>query len=246
MLSKLKTSRIKKPLIPNVEEQNLLPAALTVLAGSTFLLALAFMWIAVQTQSIANRSEPTLVQSSSGESFVASPYDYSYRDPKLIQNTAKEWAVLTFSWGEPAASIPGSTDLIDYKKGKISLSAYKASMLISDSFRAQFLDTFAADVFTNEAIRGEISSLYVPLQVLPPQEIEKGHWKVEVLGSRYITTPQNPVGVMKPANFLVELVASEIPRSPLDDDASPSVQAVYSLFESGLRIVDVEEIHRAR
>ena len=230
MLIGKKTAR--KPLIPKVEEENLLPIALTGLAISTFLLALAFGWLSIQTARIANRREPTLVQSSGGTALVAMPEAYNYRDPKLIQSTAKEWAMLTFSWGEPATSVPGSTDLVDYGREQISLSAYKASMLISDSFREEFLDTFTTEIFTDEAARGVLASLYVPLQVLPPVEIEEGRWQVEVLGSRYITTPQNPAGTMKAANFKIELIAADIPTSPLDEEATPAVKAVYSLFES--------------
>lgn len=238
----LKNKPIRKPLVSKVKDENLVPVALMLMAFSTVLLSLAFGWIAVQTARIANRREPTLVQSSHGESFVAVAQTYNYREPQLLQNTAKEWAMLTFSWGEPASTIPGTTDLVNYASDKIPLSAYKASMLISDSFRDSFLQTYTVEVFTREAARGEITSLYVPLQVLPPEEIEPGRWEVEVYGSRYISKPQNPVGTMKPANFRIELMASEIPHSPLDEEASPAVKAVYSLFESGVRITDIKEI----
>lgn len=244
MLLNKKSAR--KPLIEKVGEENFVPIALAGLTTSTMLLFFAFGWIAIQTTAIANRKEPTLVQSSLGESFVAMPKDYIYRDPQLLQNTAKEWAMLTFSWGEPASTIPGTTDLVKHDKSQIPLSAYKASMLISDSFREEFLSTYTEEIFTSEAARGMISSLYVPLQVLPAEEIEEGQWIVEVLGSRYITTPQNPSGRMKPANFRIELTASEVPISPLGEDATPTVKAVYSLFESGLRITDITEIPHAR
>lgn len=237
----LKKRPVRKPLIAKVGEENFVPIALMGLTTSSILLFFAFGWIAIQLTAIANRASPTLVQSSLGESFVARPQDYVYRDPKLLQNTAKEWAMLTFSWGEPASSVPGSADLIKYGQSEIPLSAYKASMLISDSFRSEFLDTYTAEIFTTEAARGMISSLYVPLQVLPPEEVSEGRWIVEVLGSRYITTPQNPSGKMKPANFRIELKASDVPTSPLGEDASPTVKAVYSLFESGLRITDITE-----
>lgn len=242
MLLKSKLKSPRKPLIPKVEGNNLLPISLVVLASTTTVLAVAFLWIALQTSRIANRKEPTLVQSSYGESFVAIAQDYNYRDPNLLQNTAKEWAMLTFSWGAPASTVAGSEDLVDFEKYKIPLSVYKASMLLSDSFRDSFLRTYAEEVFTDEAVRGDISSLYVPLQVLPPVEVEPGRWQVEVLGSRYISTMRNPTGTMKPANFQIELLASDIPISPLGEDASPAVQAVYRLFESGLRITDIKEV----
>ncbi|MEL6816942.1 MAG: hypothetical protein AAFP03_19385, partial [Cyanobacteria bacterium J06598_3] len=99
--------------------------------------------------------------------------------------------------------------------------------------------------FTREAEQGALSSLYVPLQVLPPTEIETGRWAVEVMGSRYLSTPQQPAGKMIPANFRIEMISADIPVSPLEAEASASVKAVYQLFESGIRITKVEEIANA-
>ena len=242
--SSSKNKRGKKPLVKK-GETDLLPVSLMVLAGSTVVLSIAFFWIALQVSRIASQNPPTLVQSSLGESFVAVAKDYEYREPELLQNTAKEWLILVFSWGEPASDVPGSVELVDYENKQMSLAAYKASMLLSDSFRDDFLDNYTEEVFTSEATRGALSSLYVPLQVLPPTELSPGRWEVEVLGSRYITTPNSPSGKMKPANFLIEFIAAEIPQSPLKEDASPAVKAVYSFFEAGVRITNVKEIHHA-
>ena len=83
--------------------------------------------------------------------------------------------MLTFSWGETASNVvSGSIDLTEHESGKIPLSAYKASMLLSDDFRDSFLSTYTAQVFTSEAVQGSLSSLYVPLQVLTPEEIGGG------------------------------------------------------------------------
>ena len=82
----------------------------------------------------------------------------------------------------------------------------------------------------------------MPLQVLPPEEASPGRWTVEVYGSRYISTPQTPAGKMVPANFLIEMIAADIPISPLGEEATPTEKAVYQLFESGLRITKIEEL----
>lgn len=240
-----KSKKLKKPLVDKGEKESLLPVSLMVLASSTVVLAIAFCWIAFQVNRIASQKPPTLVQSSLGESFVAVAKDYQYRDPKLLQKTAEEWLMLTFSWGEPASDVPGSSELTDYKNEQISLAAFKSSMLLSDSFRDEFLEDYTENVFTDEATRGVLASLYIPLQVLPPKELSSGRWEVEVLGSRYITSPSNPVGKMKPANFMIEFIAADVPSSPLGEDASPVVKAVYSFFEAGVRITNVKEIHHA-
>ena len=242
----LKGTKVREPILPKIGGDNLLPLSMMIMACSTMLLALGFLWQGGKLARIANNEHPTLVQSAAGKSFIALPQTYDYRSPQLLQNTARDWAMLTFSWGETASSVvAGSVDLTDHESGKIPLSAYKASMLLSDDFRDLFLSTYTADVFTREAVQGVLSSLYVPLQTLPPEEITPGRWQVEVLGSRYISTPSNPAGKMVPANFLVEMIAAEIPQSPLADDASPAVKAVYQLFESGIRITNVEEIPHA-
>ncbi|MEN8445838.1 MAG: hypothetical protein ABG776_12580 [Cyanobacteria bacterium J06555_13] len=241
-----KSITLKKPILPKIGGDNLLPLSMLIMAVSTAVLAMGFLWQGTKLAKLANNKHPTLVQSSSGEAFVAQPQNYDYRSPKLLQKVARDWAILTFSWGETASSaVPGSVDLTKHESGQIPLSVYKASMLLSDDFRDSFLSTYTQKVFTQEAEQGAISSLYIPLQVLPPTEIEPGRWEVEVMGSRYISTPQHPAGKMKPANFRLELVAADIPRSPLKDEASPSVKAVYQLFESGIRITKVEEILHA-
>ena len=235
--------RVREPILPKIGGDNLVPLAMMIMAVSTMMLALGFLWQGGKLARIANNEHPTLVQSEAGKAFIALPQTYDYRSPKLLQSTAQDWAMLTFSWGEAASSVvSGSLDLTDHESGKIPLSAYKASMLLSDDFRDSFISTYTATVFTREATQGVLSSLYVPLQTLPPEEIAPGRWQVEVLGSRYISTPTNPAGKMVPANFLVEMIAADIPQSPLEEDASPSVKAVYQLFESGIRITKVEEI----
>lgn len=242
----LKGNKVREPILPKIGGDNLLPLSMMIMACSTMLLALGFLWQGGKLARIANNEHPTLVQSSAGKSFIALPQAYDYRSPKLLQSTAKDWAMLTFSWGETASNVvPGSIDLTEHESGKIPLSAYKASMLLSDDFRDNFLSTYTANVFTREAAQGALSSLYVPLQTLPPEEIEPGRWEVEVLGSRYISTPHNPAGRIVPANFRIEMIAAEIPQSPLAEDASASVKAVYQLFESGIRITKVEEIPHA-
>ena len=239
----LKGTKMREPILPKIGGDNLLPLSMMIMACSTLLLALGFLWQGGKLARIANSEHPTLVQSAAGKSFIALPQTYDYRSPQLLQNTAESWAMLMFSWGETASSvIPGSLDLTEHESGKIPLSAYKASMLLSDDFRDTFLSTYTTNVFTREAAQGALSSLYVPLQTLPPEEISSGRWEVEVLGSRYISTPSNPAGKMVPANFRIELISAEIPQSPLAEAASPSVKAVYQLFEAGIRITKVEEI----
>lgn len=242
VLGKQQSRKIKSQILPKVEE-NLLPISMMVMAVSTLLMAFGLIWQASKLASLANNEHPTLVQSSAGKAFIAEPERYDYRSPKLLQNTARDWAVLTFSWGESASSVvSGSVELTNHESGKIPLSVYKASMILSDDFRDSFLDTYTQEVFTREATRGELSSLYVPLQVLPPEEVAPGRWTVEVYGSRYISTPQTPAGKMVPANFLIEMIATDIPTSPLGEEASATEQAVYQLFESGLRITKIEEL----
>lgn len=243
VLGKQKQSRkLKSQILPNVEE-NLLPISMMVMAVSTLLMAFGLIWQASKLASLANNEHPTLVQSSEGKAFIAEPESYDYRSPKLLQNTARDWALLTFSWGESASSVvSGSVELTNHESGKIPLSVYKASMILSDDFRDSFLKSYTEEVFTKQAVRGEISSLYVPLQVLPPEEVGSGRWTVEVYGSRYISTPEMPAGKMVPANFLIEMIATDIPRSPLGEEASPAEKAVYKLFESGLRLTKIEEL----
>jgi hypothetical protein len=229
----------RKLLLPPVNRQSYIPIAFFTLAGTQILLLLAFVYNTVSISKIANENQPTLVQMVDGQSVVAEPYTYDYRDPKILQNAAQQWVALTYSWGFPRdselMSLPG--DDMRGNSGSVPMTSGVASHLLTPDARDEFMNGFATDIFS-QAQDGNYASNYRPIQMLAPEKTDKG-WKVEVLGERHITTPDNQVGLLQPVHLEIYLIAAEPSIKPVVGDATPLEKEVYALLQSGVRIEKV-------
>jgi hypothetical protein len=225
----------RKFLLPHINRQSYIPIAFLTLAGTQILLLLAFLYNTVTISKIANEKTPTLVQLVDGKSVIAEPYTYDYRDPKVLQNSAQQWVALTYSWGFPRESelmrLPGTNS------GSVPMTSGVASHLLMPDSRDEFMNGFAAEIFS-QAKDGNYASNYRPIQMLAPEKIDKG-WKVEIIGERHITTPENPVGLLRPVHLEIYLIASEPSTQPVVGDATPLEKEVYALLQNGVRIEKV-------
>lgn len=240
--SKLK--RLDK-LLPNVSQEahstNQQNIILLGLIGSNVLTLLMMFWLAASVSRLANRKAPTLVQQVGGQAFIAEPIDYSYRDPQVIQNVAREWALLNFSFGT-LPQINHQTEEVSYKGKNLPEQTVTASYLLTDNTRDAYLKGFAQNIYTADAQRGGLSSLYMPYRISEPKQVEPGLWEVDVIGSRLITTPENPSGEMVATNVRLEMVAAEVPLLALEEDPSAAAKTTYRLLESGIRIKKITAI----
>jgi hypothetical protein len=232
----------RKFLLPPINRQSYIPIAFFTLAGTQILLLLAFLYNTVSISKIANEKQPTLVQMVNGQSVVAEPYTYDYRDPKILQNAAQQWVALTYSWGFPRDSelmpLPGK-DLGSQagSAGSVPLTSGVASHLLTPDARDEFMNGFAGDIFS-QAQDGNYASNYRPIQMLAPEKTDNG-WKIEILGERHITTPENAVGLLRPVHLEIYLIATEPSSKPVVGDATPLEKEVYALLQSGVRIEKV-------
>ena len=236
MIAKLQPKRLRK-LLPNTETNTKLSGGLLILGliASNGLTLLMMFWLAASVSRIASRDAPTLVQQVGGQAFVAKPIDYDYRDPQVLQNVAREWALLNFSFGD-LPQINHKTEQVSYEGTSLPEQTVTASYLFTDTTRDAYLKGFAENVYTTEAQRGGLSSLYMPYRISAPRQIESGRWEVDVVGSRLISTPSNPSGEMVPTNVQLQLVAAEVPLLALEEDPSDAAKTTYRLLESGIRI----------
>ncbi|MEL6601732.1 MAG: hypothetical protein AAFP20_00720 [Cyanobacteria bacterium J06614_10] len=205
------------------------------LAASNLLVLLMMFWLAASVSRIANRQAPTLVQQVGGQAFVARPVDYDYRDPQVLQNVAREWALLNFSFGE-LPQINHQTEEVSYEGISLPEQTVTASYLFTDTTRDTYLRGFASNIYTEDSKRSGISSLYMPYRISAPRQLEPGRWEVDVIGSRLISTPENPSGELVPTNVRLEMVAAEVPLLALEEDPTDAAKTTYRLLESGVRI----------
>jgi hypothetical protein len=235
MTAKLQLRKLKK-LIP--EDKAVTPDSnliLLTLVASNVLVLLIMFWLAASVSRLANRQAPTLVQQVGGQAFIAKPIDYDYRDPQILQNVAREWALLNFSFGN-LPQINHRTEEVDYEGINLPEQTVTASYLFTDKTRDAYLKGFAENIYSSEAQRSGLSSLYMPYRISAPKKIETGRWEVDVVGSRLITTPENPSGELIPTNIRLELVAAEVPLLALEEDPTAAAKTTYRLLESGVRI----------
>ncbi|NJM99959.1 MAG: hypothetical protein HC800_24985 [Phormidesmis sp. RL_2_1] len=215
--------------------------AMLALTASNILVLLMMFWLAASVSRIANRQAPTLVQQVGGQAFIAKPIDYNYRDPQVLQNVAREWALLNFSFGT-LPQINHQTEEVSYDGINLPEQTVTASYLFTDTTRDAYLKGFAGNIYTSEAQHSKISSLYMPYRISAPRQIEAGRWEVDVIGSRLITTPSNPSGELVPTNVRLELVAAEVPILALEEDPTDAAKTTYRLLESGIRIDKITAI----
>ena len=79
----------------------------------------------------------------------------------------------------------------------------------------------------------------MPYRISAPKELERGRWEVDVIGSRLITTPENPSGELIATNLRLEMVAAEVPLLALEENPTAAAQTTYRLLESGVRIDNI-------
>ncbi|MEO1792836.1 MAG: hypothetical protein AAFR25_11505, partial [Cyanobacteria bacterium J06629_19] len=76
----------------------------------------------------------------------------------------------------------------------------------------------------------------MPYRISAPRHLESGRWEIDVIGSRLISTPENPSGELVPTNVRLEMVAAEVPLLALEEDPTDAAKTTYRLLESGIRI----------
>ncbi|EDX82652.1 hypothetical protein S7335_953 [Synechococcus sp. PCC 7335] len=245
MTAKLRLKKLNR-LLPEVKSADESTGSkvifLCLICSNVFTFVMMF-WLAASVSRIANRQAPTLVQQVGGRAFVAKPVDYTYRDPQLLQKVAREWALLNYSFGN-LPQIDHQTVTVSYDGNNLPEQTVTASYLLTDKTRDAYLKGFVENIYNPEAQSGNLSSLYMPYRISVPREINPGRWEVDVIGSRLITTPDNPSGELIPTNVRLSLVAAEVPMLALDQNPSPAAQATYRLLESGIRIDEITALKK--
>lgn len=235
MIAKVRLKKLNK-LLPEIAAARPDGSLITIgLIVSNALTLLMMFWLAASVSRIANRHEPTLVQQVGGQAFIAKPVDYDYRDPQVLQNVAREWALLNFSFGT-LPQINHQTEEVSYEGVSLPEQTVTAGYLFTDRTRDAYLKGFANNIYTGSARRSGLSSLYMPYRISAPKQLEPGRWEVDVIGSRLITTPENPSGELIATNVRLEMVAAEVPLLALEEDPTDAAKTTYRLLESGVRI----------
>lgn len=235
---------IRKRKLPKIDSSDILPLAFMGLSIGILTLSVAFLWLAFSLTKVSNQKPPTLVQQVDGKAFTVRPADYTYREPEVIRRVVSDWATMTFTWG----SLPGkqkseSDEGISVAGGtRVPSSTWAASFLIAPDFRDEFLTQLSTDVIPEGVFGGDISAVFVPQQISPPQAVGEGRWKVDLTATRIVFEPSNPAGTTIPFNRRLYLKAIEPPRNPLKAQATEQQKVIYRSLESGLQIEEIRPL----
>ncbi|MEN8446330.1 MAG: hypothetical protein ABG776_15115 [Cyanobacteria bacterium J06555_13] len=135
--------------------------------------------------------------------------------------------------GWPVQADDGSTSK------NVTSSSWYASYALSEDFRGQFLQK-VAEITPKEVFTGDTEVAIKIREILPPQAVGKGKWKVNVLADLVIVSGENTAGVSLPFDKEVYVRTVIVPDAAFG--TTPFAQAIYSLQQSGLEIYAIKDI----
>lgn len=247
------------------QERNLVAlCSLATLGVSTLGLVIGLIALA-NTNTIANKPMPTLVQTTSGKTMAIQALDGKQRSPKLLQDFTVKTLTNLFTWRsfliptnqeemrtlkvDPGVPIEadGTASL------KLPTPVWAASFAISDDFRKDFLGKHIAPLTTTlKVLQGSSETAFIPLSVQEPIEVNSPNpneklWKVKVVANLAIRTAANVPETLVPINKDIYLRAANPPLMPdLNHlDSKTDLQAVIAIARSsGLEIYGMEDFSK--
>ncbi|MFM7887347.1 MAG: hypothetical protein ACKPCM_11790 [Pseudanabaena sp.] len=203
--------------------------------------------------SFSNSSKsPTLVQLAGGKTITAATVDSHVRSADVIKKFVAVNTSSLMSWSVQLSAdvTQGGSPILDAgievvslrgSKKKVPTTAWQASFAFAEDFRKGILASVAelvpADVFT-----GNAKVVLVIKSIRPPEEIEKGKWKVSLVSNLITFTAVNQAGESVPFNKEIFIQTIDIPT--LKPDASPLDEAIYKVRSSGLEIYAMRDLAR--
>lgn len=204
----------------------------------------------VRVGGIADRPQPTLVQTGTGETFYAKLEDHHYRTPAVIRKFVGDTLSLQFNWygvlPPEAGDKPGKTvadpgvevDLGSGRRGKVTTAAYYAAFAFREGFRQTHLTQLAemtpAEIFSRQWI-----AAFEVQQIGTPRPDGPGRWRVEVNANLrfYNPTTKAIVGSLIPFNKTLYLKAVDTPAAPTGSNTLQ--QVVAQIRGAGLEIYQI-------
>lgn len=221
--------------------------------GLSFLTLLYLFYLGGQVASI-RQDDQVLVQTVNGKSIVAEPVDSNVRTPATVTKTIKQWADLSFNWGQ---KLPNGEQDPGYKtQGKtFPTRVIEGSMLMTYEVQQIWYQMFQErdDYLPPSFLHSDATRVFFPtLQTKPrlAQDLRTGQplpdrIEVEVHGDWVEYSSRTPEGkLVDRLSFLLSLRPVVKTEDPLAADADSLQQAAYELRANGLEIYDIQRIKR--
>jgi hypothetical protein len=225
------------------------------------LISVAFSGIALLIQivvlgnviNIAKKPAPSLVQLNNGQAIKVKAIGSKERSLDVVQSFTTESLIMLMSWTNELPTVKGQTKendqgfLVKTKAGEklITLGAFQASFILSDSLRDEMVKVLAemtpSDVFKGTA-RTTLKFQHVTIPV-PVDNIADGKWRVNVVGTLLQYQPGRGDTIKVPFNKEITVQAIDTPSLPAGGKFSNELEAVvYNIRQAGLEIVSMKDI----
>ena len=200
----------------------------------------------------SNQKSPTLVQLTGGKTITASSVDSNTRSPDAIKRFVALNISSLMSWSVQLSSdvTQGGSPILDSgievlslhgMKKKVPTTAWQASFAFAEDFRKGILSS-VAELIPPDVFTGNAKVVLVIKSISPPEEVEKGKWKVSLVSNLITFSAANQVGESVPFNkeIFIQTIDIPVPKS----DASPLDEAIYKVRASGLEIYAMRDLAR--
>ncbi len=209
-------------------------------AGMLGFLAFFTLINTFQIASLRNKPAPSLVQMVDGKVYKVNPADADYRSPEVLKRLVQDWATLTLTWSgqlpdgkpDPGRDINGS---------KVPTSAWEASFVLSEDFRAKFLESLSQISSKVGQQRGRTA---LQIQQISLPKLIANHpnqWQVDIVANILIVNPGYQESFI-PFNKRIFLQAVPLPTKSLQDVSTPLQKIVERCREAGLEIYKIQDL----
>jgi len=200
----------------------------------------------------SNTKSPTLVQLAGGKTVTAATVDSHIRSADVIKKFVAVNISSLMSWSVHLSSdiTQGGSPILDAgievvslrgSKKKVPTTAWQASFAFAEDFRKGILAS-VAELVPTDVFTGNAKVVLVIKSISPPEEIEKGKWKVSLVSNLITFSTVNQAGESVPFNKEIFIQTIDIPT--LKPDASPLDEAIYRVRSSGLEIYAMRDLAR--
>jgi hypothetical protein len=233
----MKIGRLQSSL--GTETKNLLAVLQLAILGVQALSLLTLFIMAAKLGEVANR-RPTFAQLVNGQTVYVSEQDRQWRYPEVVRKFVSDWTLLTFNWEGQLAGTTQSDPGIEAgdTKRRVPTNTWFASTMMEPKFATAFLPTLA-ELVPPEVFSGKLRSITTIQYLSDPRQIAPGKWEVDMLSTRIVIDRETGQSDRIAFNRRFTVQTTEIPQSPLGNEASAVEKKIYELQAAGLEITNI-------
>lgn len=190
---------------------------------------------------------PTLVELQDGTSLRAIAVGEKDRTDQAIMDFAGRTMMNLMSWNAVPKSSDSNLDPTKLKLDpgvqvsdkKLTTNTWSAGFALSEDFRASFLREIAA-LTPPDVFNGDTQSALLVRHLSPPQKIEEGKWRLEMVANLVVFKGQDQLG--KAISFNKTVFVRAIDTPPLPNNPSvPQIEA-YRVRKAGMEIYRIQDL----